>query len=63
MFIDQPTGTGYSYGGENDHNERDVARDMYLFITAFLAKYDKYKTNPFYLFGESYAGVSVNILK
>jgi len=27
-----------------------------LFVTAFLAKYDKYKNLPFFLFGESYAG-------
>jgi len=57
IFVDQPSGTGFSYGGEEStHNERDVAQAMYLFVTEFLQKYPKYQKLPFYLFGESYAG-------
>ena len=58
LYVDQPSGTGFSYGGEEwDHNERDVSNDMYLFLTTFLQRYDKYRNLPFYIFGESYAGV------
>ena len=59
MFIDQPTGTGFSYGGENDHNEFQVGTEIYYFFVQFFAKYNKYSTLPLFLFGESYAGVSL----
>ena len=59
LYVDQPSGTGFSYGGEVwDHNEKDVAQDMYVFVTTFLHQYEKYRNLPFFLFGESYAGVS-----
>jgi len=34
LFIDQPAGTGFSYGLESDydHNERQVSADMYNFL-------------------------------
>lgn len=57
LYVDQPSGTGFSYGDENaDRNEKAVAEDMYHFIGAFLIRFDKFKSTPFFLFGESYAG-------
>ena len=56
LYVDQPSGTGFSYGGENDHNERDVSNNLYVFLTEFLRKYPKYLKLKFFLFGESYAG-------
>ena len=34
LFIDQPAGTGFSYGPESDydHNEKQVSTDMYDFL-------------------------------
>jgi cathepsin A (carboxypeptidase C) len=29
IYVDQPTGTGFSYGTGFDHNEKGVANDMY----------------------------------
>ena len=57
IWIDQPVGTGFSYGG-HVHNEEGVGKDMYDFIHEFLLnKYDgKYKDLDFHVFGESYAG-------
>lgn len=55
IFIDQPAGTGFSYG-DHDHNEESVSTDMYLFLTEFMKKYSKFASLPFYVFGESYAG-------
>lgn len=57
IWIDQPVGTGFSYGG-HVHNEAGVGSDVADFITTFVnEKYDgKYKDLPFHIFGESYAG-------
>jgi len=59
IFIDQPAGTGFSYGDPDtdyDHNEKEVSRDMYNFLQAFYAAHAEYKPNPFHVFGESYGG-------
>ena len=34
LYIDQPAGTGFSYGEDSDfdHNEEEVSRDMYNFL-------------------------------
>jgi len=55
LWIDQPAGSGFSYGRKVLH-ENDVANDMYEFIQKFFAKYPKYSKLDFYIFGESYAG-------
>ena len=56
IYIDQPAGTGFSYGLGMDHNEKGVAADMYDFLQQFFKAHDKYAHLPFYAFGESYAG-------
>ena len=58
LFLDQPAGTGFSVGRENDHNEDMVARDIYAFLVAFFSspKGKAFQPNKFFLFGESYAG-------
>jgi len=56
LYIDQPAGTGFSYGLGMDHDEKGVADDMYDFIQQFMKAHPKYATLPFYTFGESYAG-------
>jgi len=58
LFIDQPAGTGFSYGGMGDYdsNEKEVSRDMYNFLQAFFKARPEYQANPFHTFGESYGG-------
>jgi len=56
LYVDQPTGTGFSYGSAFDHDEVGVGNDMYSFIQAFLDAHPSLRANPFYVFGESYAG-------
>jgi cathepsin A (carboxypeptidase C) len=56
LYIDQPAGTGFSYGTGLDHDEAGVAKDMYDFLQQFLKEHSQYQTNDFYTFGESYAG-------
>lgn len=55
IFIDQPGETGFSYG-DGDSNEDTVSMDLYIFITEFMTKFNKYSGNDFYTVGESYGG-------
>ncbi|XP_039019072.1 serine carboxypeptidase-like isoform X1 [Hibiscus syriacus] len=59
LFVDQPTGTGFSYTtDENDirHNETGVSNDLYDFLQEFFKQHPEYVENDFYITGESYAG-------
>jgi len=56
IYVDQPSGTGFSIGTENIVNsEREVADDMYLFLEAFLLEFPQYG-KKFFLVGESFGG-------
>jgi len=58
LWIDQPTGVGFSYGdkGDYDHDEAGIRDDMYHFLLEFFAAHPEYAKLPFYVFGESYGG-------
>jgi cathepsin A (carboxypeptidase C) len=58
LWIDQPTGVGFSYGdsGDYDHDEKGVRDDVYHFFVEFFAAHPEYANNDFYVFGESYGG-------
>jgi cathepsin A (carboxypeptidase C) len=56
LYIDQPAGTGFSYGTGMDVNEKGVARDMYDFLQQFMQQHSKYAELDFFAVGESYAG-------
>ncbi|XP_052195079.1 serine carboxypeptidase-like [Diospyros lotus] len=59
IYVDQPTGTGFSYSSDQDdirHDERGVSNDLYDFLQAFFKQHPQYATNDFYITGESYAG-------
>lgn len=58
LFVDQPAGTGFSYGESEDydHNEGQVSQDMYHFLQAFYTAHPEVKPVPFFVFGESYGG-------
>ncbi|POO01143.1 Serine carboxypeptidase-like [Trema orientale] len=59
LFVDQPTGTGFSYtSDENDirHDEEGVSNDLYDFLQAFFSEHPQFVENDFYITGESYAG-------
>jgi hypothetical protein len=44
LFVDQPAGTGFSYGDydSEDHNEKEVSRDLYHFIQELVKVHPKY---------------------
>lgn len=57
IYVDQPVGTGYSYANTDYiHDEAGVQREMYAFLTKFMAKYPQYSTQDFFIVGESYGG-------
>ncbi|KAL0460143.1 UNVERIFIED_CONTAM: Serine carboxypeptidase 3 [Sesamum latifolium] len=59
IYVDQPTGTGFSYSSDDDdirHDEEGVSNDLYDFLQAFFKEHPQYAKNDFYITGESYAG-------
>ena len=59
IWIDQPSGSGYSYSDKGDvgpFDEVGVADNVYQFLQGFLTQYPQFQTVPFYITGESYAG-------
>ncbi|KAJ3423911.1 serine carboxypeptidase-like 48-related [Anaeramoeba flamelloides] len=59
LYVDNPVGAGYSYvEKENGYPTDEVwmANELYTALSVFFSKYQKYSTNDFYIFGESYAG-------
>ncbi|PSR86559.1 Serine carboxypeptidase-like [Actinidia chinensis var. chinensis] len=59
VYVDQPTGTGFSYSSDDNdirHDEDGVSNDLYDFLQAFFKQHPQYAKNDFYITGESYAG-------
>lgn len=56
IWVDQPAGTGFSTGLPTTHNEDGVASRMATFMQSLYTALPQYKSNPFFIFGESYAG-------
>ncbi|KAK2424824.1 serine carboxypeptidase [Trifolium repens] len=59
IFVDQPTGTGFSYTTDDSdvrHDENGVSNDLYDFLQAFFKEHPQFTKNDFYITGESYAG-------
>nr|CAG4717087.1 unnamed protein product [Naegleria fowleri] len=59
LFVDNPLGAGFSHMQNPQgyiHNEEQMANELYSLLTQFFEMYKQYQPNPFYVFGESYAG-------
>ncbi|CAN0910556.1 Serine carboxypeptidase-like 49, partial [Linum grandiflorum] len=59
IYVDQPTGTGFSYSTDRRdlrHDEDGVSNDLYDFLQAFFKEHPELAKNDFYITGESYAG-------
>ncbi|CAG8577547.1 5065_t:CDS:2, partial [Scutellospora calospora] len=56
LFVDQPTGAGFSYGGDYVTSTTQAASYLYEFLESWFSNFPQYASLDFHLFGESYAG-------
>ena len=56
IFLDQPVGTGFSYGTSRVKSSRQAAENVYVFLRILFASHPQYSQSTFHLSGESYAG-------
>ena len=56
IYIDQPVGTGFSYGDNYLTDMQEGADEFLTFLREFYLKYPELKANRLFLTGESYAG-------
>ncbi|KAI1131616.1 Alpha/Beta hydrolase protein [Nemania abortiva] len=56
IFLDQPVNVGYSYSSSSVSNTVAASKDIYALLTLFFEQFPQYSTQPFHIFGESYAG-------
>nr|GMD22683.1 serine carboxypeptidase-like [Ipomoea batatas] len=59
IYVDQPTGTGFSYSSSDKDlrtDENGVSNDLYAFLQEFFKAHPEYAKNDFFITGESYAG-------
>eukprot|EP00009_Paramoeba_aestuarina_P001880 CAMPEP_0201509164 /NCGR_PEP_ID=MMETSP0161_2-20130828/2292_1 /ASSEMBLY_ACC=CAM_ASM_000251 /TAXON_ID=180227 /ORGANISM="Neoparamoeba aestuarina, Strain SoJaBio B1-5/56/2" /LENGTH=500 /DNA_ID=CAMNT_0047904031 /DNA_START=22 /DNA_END=1524 /DNA_ORIENTATION=+ len=70
VYLEQPTGVGFSYSGQDNGdgsfvyrcNDTEAAEENFNFIEGFLAANPKYVGRPTWIAGESYGGVYVPTL-
>lgn len=58
IWLDQPSGVGYSYGPlrEFEHTETEVGENVFGFLKVWLRKHPEFYDREFYIFAESYGG-------
>jgi carboxypeptidase C (cathepsin A) len=58
LYIDQPIGTGFSYGSDSDDVTSTITAAPFVWklLQAFYSRFPKYKNHDFGLFTESYGG-------
>ncbi|KAF3780706.1 Serine carboxypeptidase-like 2 [Nymphaea thermarum] len=62
IFLDAPTGTGFSYSNtKEDYLTGDIkaSNDNYMFLVKWLHEFPEFRSNPFYVGGDSYSGLPI----
>jgi hypothetical protein len=59
LFVEQPVGTGFSYGNEFPKNEHEVSLDIDAFLQNFFTVFEDLREYSFFVTGESYAGMFI----
>ena len=68
LYLESPKGVGFSYCDNASRNsdcvntDESTAMDAYEFLVNFFAAFPEYKSNKFYITGESYAGIYIPML-
>ncbi|GAB2298159.1 Serine carboxypeptidase-like 20 [Dionaea muscipula] len=65
LYLDSPAGVGFSYSENADDyitGDLKTASDSHTFLLKWFQLYQEYLENPFFIAGESYAGVYVPTL-
>jgi carboxypeptidase C (cathepsin A) len=64
LYVESPVGVGFSYSDTDDYKCTDdrTATENRKAIEAFYSMFPEYKTNKFYITGESYGGIYVPTL-
>ncbi|KAF5747528.1 serine carboxypeptidase-like 20 [Tripterygium wilfordii] len=65
IYLDSPVGVGFSYSKDQTKyviGDRQTAIDTYTFLVMWFELYPEFVNNPFYIAGESYAGVYIPTL-
>ncbi|VDM46304.1 unnamed protein product [Toxocara canis] len=66
IFLEAPHGVGYSYSERNPvdetYNDQKTATDNADAVAAFFERFPEYQNRPFFIAGESYAGIYVPTL-
>ncbi|KAB1226526.1 Serine carboxypeptidase-like 20 [Morella rubra] len=65
IYLDSPAGVGFSYSkNQTDYRTGDLqtASDTHTFLLKWFELYQEFLSNPFFIAGESYAGVYVPTL-
>jgi hypothetical protein len=66
--LESPKGVGFSYcegvaaSANCVNTDESTAQDAYEFLANFFALFPEYKSNKFYITGESYAGIYIPML-
>ncbi|XP_050883539.1 serine carboxypeptidase-like 45 [Lathyrus oleraceus] len=60
IYLDSPAGVGFSYSANTSDyiflNDEFAARDHLVFLEHWFGEFSKFRTNDFFIAGESYAG-------
>jgi serine carboxypeptidase-like clade 2 len=60
IYLEAPVGVGFSYASnpayKYDSNDSSTAQDNYFFLQKWFDKFPEYRSNDFYVTGESYGG-------
>lgn len=56
VFVDQPVGTGFSWGVPLLTNEEESSQEFLNFMDLLYLKYPEFEGRDLYLTGESYGG-------
>lgn len=64
IFLESPAGVGFAYADDDNYltNDDQTAFDNYAAVQSFFVKFPEYLANPFFITGESYAGMYIPML-